>query len=103
MCDELSLPELKILQKQHKIVLDRQYNKKELVESLKQRGVLPPDYAIAGRRVKNKNFSVINPVRGSVINRVKPRQSNQESIPEKLNQHWLMMKFASISLIIQSC
>jgi hypothetical protein len=53
MCEELSLPELKALQKQHNIILDRHYNKKELVELLKQRGVLPPDYTIGRRRVKN--------------------------------------------------
>jgi hypothetical protein len=41
ICEELSLPELKALQKQHNIVLNGHYNKKELVELLKQRGVLP--------------------------------------------------------------
>jgi hypothetical protein len=53
MCEELSLPELKALQKQHNITLDRHYNKKELVELLKQRGVLPANYTIGRRRVKN--------------------------------------------------
>jgi hypothetical protein len=38
--EELSLPELKALQKQHNIILYKHYNKKELVELLKQRGVL---------------------------------------------------------------
>jgi hypothetical protein len=41
ICEELSLPELKALQKQHKIILNGHYNKNELVEVLKQRGVLP--------------------------------------------------------------
>jgi hypothetical protein len=53
ICEELSLPELKTLQKQHNIVLDKHYNKKELVELLKQRGVLPASYTIGRRRVKN--------------------------------------------------
>jgi hypothetical protein len=53
MCEELTLPELKALQKQHNITLDRHYNKKELVELLKQRGVLPASYTIGRRRVKN--------------------------------------------------
>jgi hypothetical protein len=53
ICEELSLPELKALQKQHNITLDRHYNKKELVELLKQRGVLPASYTIGRRRVKN--------------------------------------------------
>jgi hypothetical protein len=34
ICEELSLPELKALQRQHNITLDRHYNKKELVELL---------------------------------------------------------------------
>jgi hypothetical protein len=54
ICEELSLPELKALQKQHKIVLNGHYNKNELVEVLKQRGVLPANYTVGRRRVKNK-------------------------------------------------
>jgi hypothetical protein len=56
MCEELSLPELKALQKQHNIILEKNYNRKELVELLKQRGVLHPDYTIGRRRVKNKKL-----------------------------------------------
>jgi hypothetical protein len=52
-CEELSIPELKALKKQHNIALDRHYNKKELVELLKQRGVLPASYTMGRRRVKN--------------------------------------------------
>jgi hypothetical protein len=54
ICEELSLPELKALQKQHKIVLSGHYNKKELVEVLKQRGVLPANYTVGRRRIKNR-------------------------------------------------
>jgi hypothetical protein len=57
ICEELSFPELKALQKQHNITLDRHYNKKELVELLKQRGVLPASYTIGRRRVKNKKVA----------------------------------------------
>jgi hypothetical protein len=53
ICEELSLPELKTLEKQHNITLDIHYNKKELVELLNQRGVLPASYIIGRRRVKN--------------------------------------------------
>jgi hypothetical protein len=53
ICEELSLPELNALQKQHNIVLDKHYSKKELVELLKQPGVLPASYTIRRRRVKN--------------------------------------------------
>jgi hypothetical protein len=52
--EELSLPELKALQKQHKIVLNGHYNKNKLVEVLKQRGVLPANYTVGRRRVKNR-------------------------------------------------
>jgi hypothetical protein len=52
MCEELSLPELKALQKQHSIILNGHYNKKELVEVLKQRGVLSASYTVGRRRVK---------------------------------------------------
>jgi hypothetical protein len=51
--EELTLPELKALRKQHNIALDRHYNKKALVELLKQRGVLPADYTTGRRRVQN--------------------------------------------------
>ena len=57
ICEELSLTELKALQKQHNIVLNGYYNKKELVELLKQRGVLPASYTIGRRRVKNKKVA----------------------------------------------
>jgi hypothetical protein len=53
ICEELSLPELKALQKQYKIILSGHYNKNELVEVLKQRGVLPANYTVGRRRVKN--------------------------------------------------
>jgi hypothetical protein len=57
ICEELSLPELKALQKQHNIVLNGHCNKNELVELLKQRGVLPASYTIGRRRVKNKKVA----------------------------------------------
>jgi hypothetical protein len=57
MCEELSLPELKALQKQHNIILDRHYNKKELVELSQQRGVLPANYTIGRRQVKNQKVT----------------------------------------------
>lgn len=46
MCTEASLSELVALQKQHKIVI-KGHNQGELVELLKQCGVLPPDYVVA--------------------------------------------------------
>jgi hypothetical protein len=52
MCEKLSLPKLKALQKQHNNVLNGHSNE-ELVELLKQRGVLPPDHTVGRRRVKN--------------------------------------------------
>jgi hypothetical protein len=54
ICEELSLPELKALHTQHKIILSGHYNKNELVEVLKQRGVLPANYTVGRRRVKNR-------------------------------------------------
>jgi hypothetical protein len=54
ICEELSLTELKALQKEHNISLDRHYNKKDLVELLKQHGILPASYTIGRRRVKNQ-------------------------------------------------
>lgn len=53
LCEELSLPELKALQKHHNIILNGHYNKAEFVEWFKQRGVLPPGYTVGRRRVKN--------------------------------------------------
>jgi hypothetical protein len=55
ICEELSLPELKALQKQHNIVLNVHCNKNELVEVLKQRGVLPANYTVGRRRIKNRS------------------------------------------------
>jgi hypothetical protein len=56
ICEELSLPELKALQKQHKIVLNVHRNKNERVEVLKQHGVLPANYTVGRRRVKHHNL-----------------------------------------------
>jgi hypothetical protein len=55
ICEELSLPELKALQKQHNIMLNVPCNKNELVEVLKQRGVLPANYTVGRRRIKNRS------------------------------------------------
>jgi hypothetical protein len=72
ICEELSLPELKTLQKQHNIIIDRHYNKKELVELLKQRGVLPASYTIGRRRVKKDLTSRTSAEPNSSLARASP-------------------------------
>ena len=50
---ELSLPELKTLLKEHKITCTSHLNKLEIINLLKERGVLPENYFIGRRRIKN--------------------------------------------------
>ena len=50
---ELSLPELKSLLKEHKITCTSHLNKPEIINLLKERGVLPENYFIGRRRIKN--------------------------------------------------
>lgn len=50
---DLSLPELKALVKTHRIVLKGHCNKQDIVDVLKENQVLPLDYTLSKRRVKN--------------------------------------------------
>ena len=50
---DLSLPELKALVKKHGIVLRGHCNKQDIVDVLKENQVLPLDYTLSKRRVKN--------------------------------------------------
>ena len=48
--DELSFPELKALMYQHNIPIKEHSNKADIVETLKQHGILPPNYVNGIRR-----------------------------------------------------